>query len=92
MTAAIPLTEDERAAVDDGQAAIDRLLRKLANTPTPAGPTPRQLAPPGKGRLFPVIDVRHDKTGQNRTNLFHRMVSALLPSKAETMSGNRAAR
>ncbi len=62
MTAAIPLTDDERAAVDDGQAAIDRLLGKLADTPTPAGPTPRQLATPGTGRLLPVITVRHGET------------------------------
>jgi hypothetical protein len=30
----------ERGAVDDGQAALDRLLERLANVPTPAGPTP----------------------------------------------------
>ena len=62
MTAAIPLTDDEQAAVDDGQAAIDRLLAKLANTPTPAGPTPRQLAAPGTSRMLPVIVLRHGKT------------------------------
>jgi integrase len=43
MVATIPLTEDERAAVDDGAAAVGRLLQRLADTPTPAGPTPRQL-------------------------------------------------
>ncbi len=62
MTAAIPLTDDERAAVNDGQAAIDRLLAKLADTPTPAGPTPRQLATPGTGSSLPVIAVRHGRT------------------------------
>ena len=31
------------AAVDDGQAALDKLLGQLADTPTPTGPTPRQL-------------------------------------------------
>jgi hypothetical protein len=36
MSAAIPLTDDERAAVDDGQAVLDRLLDRLAGTPTPA--------------------------------------------------------
>ena len=77
MTAAIPLTDDEQAAVEDGQAAIDRLLGKLADTPTPAGPTPRQLAAPGTGRLLPVIDVRHGETGQNRTNLFHRKIKMI---------------
>jgi integrase len=44
MLVAIPLTDDERAAVDDGQAALGKLLERLADIPTPAGPTPRQLA------------------------------------------------
>jgi hypothetical protein len=42
MTATIPLTEEERAAVEDGQAALDQLLARLANVPTPRRPhTPR---------------------------------------------------
>ena len=58
MRAVIPLTEDEQAAVDDGSSALDRLLDRLADTPTPAGPTPRQLdLPPGAVSL-PIIDVR----------------------------------
>jgi hypothetical protein len=80
MTAAIPLTEDERAAVDDGQSALDHLLGKLADTPTPAGPTPRQLAAPDISRLLPVIGVRYGKIGQKRTNLFHRMILVTAPS------------
>jgi hypothetical protein len=39
----IPLTEAEVAAVDDGIAAFDTLLTQLADVPTPAGPTPRQI-------------------------------------------------
>ena len=39
----IPLTDDERAAVDDGLVALERLCSGLADVPTPAGPTPRQL-------------------------------------------------
>jgi hypothetical protein len=39
----IPLTEEERAAVEDGQIAVDRLLERLAAVPTPSGPTPRVL-------------------------------------------------
>jgi hypothetical protein len=39
----IPLTEDERAAVEDGVAAFEQLLTKLSDVPTPAGRTPRQL-------------------------------------------------
>lgn len=40
----IPLGEAELAAVEDGLAAYGRLLEKLADTPTPGGPTPRELA------------------------------------------------
>src|SRR3954464_11361180 len=42
--ALIPLTDGERAAVEQDQQAVGRLLEGLANTPTPAGPTPRELA------------------------------------------------
>ncbi|MGW0570315.1 tyrosine-type recombinase/integrase [Streptomyces tauricus] len=58
MAAAIPLTDDERAAVDDGQEALDRLLERLADTPTPAGPTPRELDVPATARLLPLVAVR----------------------------------
>ncbi|MEU3343182.1 tyrosine-type recombinase/integrase [Streptomyces sp. NPDC006668] len=64
MRASIPLTEDEQAAVDDGQAALDRLLDRLADIPTPAGPTPRQLDVPAGAALLPIIDVRQDKAQQ----------------------------
>ncbi|WP_028805860.1 hypothetical protein [Streptomyces sp. 142MFCol3.1] len=50
MRAAIPLTDEEQAAVDDGHAALDRLLERLADIPTPSGPAPR--------RLLPIIEVR----------------------------------
>ena len=43
MLTAIPLTDDERAAVEDGQTALDQLLERLADVPTPAGPTPKQM-------------------------------------------------
>jgi hypothetical protein len=39
----IPLAEAEFSAVEDGLAAYEQLLKKLADVPTPAGPTPRQL-------------------------------------------------
>ena len=57
MLAAIPLTDDERGAVDDGQAALDRLLERLADIPTPAGPTPRQIGLPDPARPLPVTVV-----------------------------------
>jgi len=40
MRQEIPLTDAETAAVDDGASALDSLLKRLANVPTPAGPTP----------------------------------------------------
>ena len=44
MLATIPLTDAEKAAVHDDQQALERLLVRLANTPTPAGPTPNDLS------------------------------------------------
>ena len=57
MLATIPLNDEEQAAVDDGQAALSRLLERLADVPTPAGPTPRQL--------LPIIEVRRGHTPQS---------------------------
>ncbi len=57
MHVSVPLTDDERAAVDDGQAALDKLLERLADVPTPAGPTPRQLAIPATATRLPIADV-----------------------------------
>jgi hypothetical protein len=51
MLQVIPLTDEERAAVEDGAAAFDRLLGALADLPTPEGPTPRQLE---RGRVPPA--------------------------------------
>jgi hypothetical protein len=39
----IPLGEAEQAAVEDGISAYEKLLLKLADVPTPAGPT-RQIS------------------------------------------------
>jgi Phage integrase family len=44
MLAAIPLTEEERAAVEEGAEALHRLLERLSDVPTPTGQTPHQLA------------------------------------------------
>jgi integrase len=43
MLVEIPLTDNERAAVEDDHDAIARLIDVLHDVPTPAGPTPRQL-------------------------------------------------
>jgi len=58
MLVNIPLTEDERAAADDGQAALDSLLGQLSGVPAPAGPTPRQIGAPAFTALLPIVDVR----------------------------------
>ncbi|MGW3028483.1 tyrosine-type recombinase/integrase [Streptomyces sp. NPDC001221] len=65
MLANIPLTDDERAAVDDGQAALDQLLERLTDVPTPAGPTPRQIGVPATATLLPIVDVRQGKPGSS---------------------------
>jgi len=39
----IPLAEAEIAAVEEGLTAYQQLLAKLADVPTPEGPTPREL-------------------------------------------------
>jgi integrase len=51
MRTTIPLTEAEQAAVDDGADAVERLLTRLVDVPTPAGPTPRQLLAPSGSLL-----------------------------------------
>jgi hypothetical protein len=39
----IPLGDAEQAAVEDGVTAYENLLSKLADVPTPAGPTQWQI-------------------------------------------------
>lgn len=49
MFVRIPLTGEERAAVDDGQSALDRPLELLTEVTTPLGPTLSDLrAEPGR--------------------------------------------
>jgi len=50
----IPLGEAELSAVEDGLSAYEQLLAKLADVPTPGGPTPRQLA---AGRLVQLEEI-----------------------------------
>jgi integrase len=57
MLTTIPLTDDERAAVDDGQTALDGLLNRLADVPTPAGPSPTQIGIPPTATRLPLIDI-----------------------------------
>lgn len=61
MLVNIPLTDDEQAAVKDGQAALDHLLQQLADVPTPAGTTPRQLDSPMTLTRLPIVAVTHGR-------------------------------
>ena len=61
MLASVPLTDDEQAAVDDGQAALDRLLERLIDVPTPDGATPREIGVPATATLLPIIAVNQGK-------------------------------
>jgi hypothetical protein len=72
MLASIPLTDDEQAAVHDGQAALDQLLERLADMPTPAGPSPRQLGAPTTATLLPIVDVTGGRTGAGADRQTHQ--------------------
>jgi hypothetical protein len=61
MLASIPLSDEERAAVDDGQAALDQLLERLVDVPTPAGTTPREIGVPATATLLPIVAVNQGK-------------------------------
>ena len=61
MLVGVPLTDDERAAVDDDQAAVDRLLHRLADVATPAGSTPNQLRAEPR-RQLPLTVLQPTKT------------------------------
>ena len=66
MLPSIALTDDERAAVDDGQSALDQLLARLADIPAPSGPVPPESGIPATPTLLPIVDVRQG-TGTLRT-------------------------
>ncbi|WP_324199177.1 tyrosine-type recombinase/integrase [Nocardia amamiensis] len=62
MLASVPLTDDERAAVDEGQIALDQLLDRLADIPTPAGATPREIGTAATATLLPIVSVNQGKS------------------------------
>jgi hypothetical protein len=52
MLVEIPLTDEERDAVDGDRTAVGRLIDLLADNPTPAGPTPSDLhEQPSRGSI-----------------------------------------
>jgi hypothetical protein len=60
MLTTIPLTDDERAAVEDGQLALEHLIKQLTNMPTPAGATPQQIGIPPTATPLPLRAITPD--------------------------------
>jgi integrase len=62
MLQEMPLRDEERAAVEDGVAAMGKLCERLADVPTPAGPSPRELTAATR-RELPVVPMRTPTKG-----------------------------
>ncbi len=58
MLVAVPLTDDERAAVEDGHAALGALINRLSEVPSPAGSTPRSLGTTVTATQLPNVQLR----------------------------------
>jgi Phage integrase family len=56
----ITLTDEEIAAVDEGVELMNKLIDKLADIPTPAGPTPREIRI-NSGHESPVLSDTPDQ-------------------------------
>jgi len=62
----IKLTEDEKLLVTEGIDLHQTLIEKLANVPTPAGPTPRELeiSKLGQQMIVPIESIQRNKGQQ----------------------------
>ncbi|MGH9190695.1 MAG: tyrosine-type recombinase/integrase, partial [Acidimicrobiales bacterium] len=58
MLVAVPLTDDERAAVEDGHAALGALVDRLTDVASPAGSTPRSLGTTVTPTQLPNVTLR----------------------------------
>jgi hypothetical protein len=52
MLLEMPVDEDERAAIEGGVEAMDALIAKRRNVPTPDGRTPMEINSPPAGSSF----------------------------------------
>jgi hypothetical protein len=66
MLVEVPLTEDERAAVDGDHGALERLINRLADTPTPASQTPKGQTAASNRRLPLLPATVATKSDRNR--------------------------
>src|SRR5260370_5949936 len=65
----VKLTEDEKLLVTEGIELHQTLINKLADVPTPAGPTPRELEAQQQAepKVIPLQTVKRNKR-KDRTN------------------------
>jgi hypothetical protein len=90
MLAHVPLTDDEQAAVDDGRAALDQLLKRLIDIPTPTGTTPREIGVPATATLLPIVYRQPPKMTTNLTNLIpHNVVGVGVLCLRDRAGGHR---
>ncbi len=63
----VQLTEDEKLLVTEGIELHQALIEKLVDVPTPAGPTPHELAVQRQGetKMIPIKDVRRTRRKQH---------------------------
>ncbi len=59
----VSLTEDEKVLVTEGVDLHQELIERLADVPTPAGPTPRELEaePKKETKVIPLKSVRRTR-------------------------------
>jgi integrase len=69
----IPLTEAECAAIEDGLEAVERLCARLADIPTPAGPTPHELGAVARHSLPIISRLSGDENDRLKPEQRHRI-------------------
>jgi integrase len=67
----IPLRDEECAAVEEGIDFMEKLCRQLADVPTPAGPTPRELGANGR-RELPIVSAQSEPRAARPSSQSHK--------------------
>ena len=58
MLVSVPLTDDERAAVEEGHSALAALIDQLTDVASPSGSTPRAMRSTVTATELPNVRVR----------------------------------
>jgi integrase len=90
MLQAIPLLEDERAAVEDGLEAVEKLLTRLADIPTPAGPTPRELGQARPALAIIPLEASHVSGAVKDIDTASECAQEPFPVEREAENGERS--